>query len=53
MSIWGVLVAIICAIWCYKIAEDNGRNTVIATILGLLFNFIAVIVYYLIGPKAY
>lgn len=37
---------------CYKIAENNNRNPIIATALGVLFGIFAVIGYLIVGkPK--
>ena len=42
----------ICAGLCYKIAENNNRNTITATALGVLFGAFAVIGYLIAGePK--
>jgi len=39
------------AFWCYKIAENNGRDKGLAIILGLLFGILAVIIYAIIGKS--
>ncbi len=36
--------------WCYRIAERKGRSKVLAVFMGILFSFVAVIVYYCIKP---
>lgn len=41
----------ICIFACYYIAEKNGRNPVLATILGLLFGVFAVAGYTIAGKK--
>ena len=41
----------ICIWACYYIAEKNGRNPVLATILGLLFSMFAVVGYTIAGKK--
>ena len=45
------LSMIICMILCYYIAKANNRGTATAAICGLLFTYIAVIVYIIIGRK--
>lgn len=37
------------AYWCWKIASGNGRDKLLAIIMGLLFGIIAVIVYAILG----
>ena len=51
MSIIGLVVCLGCAFWCYSLATKNGRNNIIAAILGLLFGIFAVIGYYIAGKK--
>ena len=46
-----VLSMIICIVLCYYIAKANNRGTTTAAICGLLFSYIAVIVYIIIGRK--
>lgn len=46
-----VLSMIICMILCYYIAKVNNRGTITAAVCGLLFTYIAVIVYIIIGRK--
>ena len=46
-----VLSMIICMILCYYIAKANNRGTTTAAICGLLFTYIAVSVYIIIGRK--
>lgn len=41
----------ICIYACYYIAEKNGRDPVLATILGLLFGVFAVAGYTIVGKK--
>lgn len=47
-----VLSMIICMILCYYIAKANNRGTTTALVCGLLFTYIAVIVYIIIGRKS-
>lgn len=49
MEIIVILVWLGCAYWCSQIAKQNGRNQLIATVAGLLFGVIAVILYYIAG----
>lgn len=46
-----VIIWIACAIWCYALAQKQGRNPLIGGALGLLLGFIAVIGYYIAGNK--
>lgn len=46
-----VLSMIICMIFCYYIAKANNRGIITAAVCGLLFTYIAVIVYIIIGRK--
>lgn len=46
-----IIIWIICAVWCYSIAKKQGRNPILAAILGLLFALVAVIGYYIAGDK--
>lgn len=51
MEFISILIWVICAFGCYYLAEKNGRNTILAVILGLLFGLFAVIGYWIIGKK--
>ena len=46
-----VLIGVLLALWCKKIAEKNHRDSSIAIIVGLLFGIFAVIGYYIAGEK--
>ena len=46
-----LIIWVLCAVGCYKIAEDQGRNTTIAVILGELFGVLAILGYLIIGKK--
>lgn len=46
-----LFVLALMALWSYKVAERNGRDTTIALILGFLFGIFAVIGYYIAGKK--
>ena len=51
MTLSGILVAALCGWGCHTIAKCNGRNTMLATSLGVLFNIFAIIGYLVIGRK--
>ena len=51
MKIISILVWVACGYACYKLAEKQGRNTVLAAVLGVIFGLLAVLVYALIGNK--
>ncbi len=44
-----VLIALM-AYWCYRLAEKKGRSKGLAIFMGLLFGFMAVIVYAILKP---
>lgn len=46
-----LIVIILMSVWCYNIADKNGRDTTLAAILGFLFGIFAVIGYYIAGKK--
>lgn len=46
-----LIIWIACAWGCYTIAENNGRNSTLAAILGLLFGVFAIIGYAIAGKK--
>lgn len=46
LIVWGL-----CGFGCYKLAENQGRNTVTAAVLGVLFGVFAVIGYLIAGKK--
>lgn len=51
MELTGPIIWVICIWGCYKVAEDQGRNTTLAVVWGILFSWIALIVYALMGKK--
>ena len=46
-----VIIWIICAFVCYRLAEKQGRNKLVACIIGLLFSIIGVVGYLILGDK--
>lgn len=46
-----VIIWIICAFVCYRLAEKQGRNKLVAFIIGLLFSIIGVVGYLILGDK--
>ena len=50
-SVITLLVAIVFAYFCHRIAVGKGRGPVLWTILGFLFPIIAIIVIALLPPK--
>lgn len=51
MDVLSLIVWVLCAFWCYKIAEKNGRDKALAAVLGVLCGIFAVIGYYIAGKK--
>ena len=51
MEIISLLVWLACGFACYKLAEKQGRNTVLAAVFGVIFGLLAVLVYLIIGNK--
>lgn len=49
--IFTFLVWALCGFGCYKLAENQGRDTTLAAVLGVLFGVFAVIGYAIAGPK--
>lgn len=49
--IFSLLLWALCSFSCYKIAETNHRNPIIAAVLGFVFGIIAVIIYLIIGES--
>ena len=47
----GLIIWAVCIWGCYKVAEDQGRNTTLAVVWGILFSWMALIVYALMGKK--
>ena len=50
-SVISLLVAIVFAYFCHRIAVGKGRGPVLWTVLGFLFPIIAIIVIALLPPK--
>lgn len=46
LIVWGL-----CGFGCYKLAENQGRNTTVAAVLGVLLGIFAVIGYLIAGKK--
>ena len=46
LIIWGL-----CGFGCYKIAENNGRDTTLAAVLGVIFGVFAILGYAIAGKK--
>ena len=46
-----LVIWVLLALWCKKIAEKNHRDEGIAVLLGFLFGIFAVIGYYIAGEK--
>ena len=51
MSILSLIIWVICGGVCYKMAEKQGRNTVLAAVLGLIFGLFAIVGYLIAGEK--
>lgn len=49
--IFSLIVGVVCAFACYKLAEGKNRNTALAACMGFLFGIIALIVYTVLGKK--
>ena len=47
-----LVVWALCGWGCYKIAENNDRNTTLAAVLGVLFGLFAVLGYTIAGKKS-
>ena len=47
-----LLIWAACGFGCYKIAENNGRDTTTAAVLGVLFGVFAVLGYLIAGKKS-
>lgn len=46
-----LILSSICAVGCYKLAEDKNRNTTMAAVLGFIFNIFSVIGYAVLKNK--
>ena len=46
-----LVVWALCGFGCYKLAENQGRNTTTAAVLGVLFGVFSVIGYLIAGKK--
>lgn len=51
MKILSILVWVACGVVCYKLAEKQGRNVVLAAVLGLVFGLFAIVGYLIAGNK--
>jgi uncharacterized membrane protein YoaK (UPF0700 family) len=51
-SIIGLIVAIVCAVACYKIAQGKGRGPTLWAILGFFFSIIALIIIAILPSKS-
>ena len=50
-TLLSLIVWALCGFGCYKLAENQGRNTTTAAILGVLFGVFSVIGYLIAGKK--
>ena len=50
-TILGLIVTAFCTWGCYSMAKNQGRNTILAIVMGVLFSWLAVIVYAVMGDK--
>lgn len=46
-----LIIWALCGFGCYKMAENQGRDTALAAVLGVLFGVFAIIGYAIAGPK--
>ena len=46
-----LIIWFLCGFGCYKLAENQGRNTTTAAVLGVLLGVFAVIGYLIAGKK--
>ena len=51
MEMLTIVIAVICGFGCYKMAENQGRDTALAAVLGVLFGVFSIIGYAVAGPK--
>lgn len=51
MEYISVIIWVICAFVCYRLAEKQGRNKLVAAIVGLLFSLVGVVGYLILGDK--
>lgn len=49
--IFSLLVSFLWGYICYRMAENRGRDTTLAAVLGALFGLLAVIGYAIVGDK--
>lgn len=50
-TILGLIVTALCTWGCYSLAEKQGRNKTLAVVMGILFSWISLIVYVVMGDK--
>lgn len=51
MEMLTIVIAVLCGFGCYKMAENQGRDTALAAVLGVLFGVFSIIGYAVAGPK--
>jgi uncharacterized membrane protein YoaK (UPF0700 family) len=51
VSLIGLVIAVVCAVVCHRIATTKGRSPVLWAVLGFLFPLIALIVIALLPSK--
>ena len=44
-----LVFSVLCAWFCYKLAQKQNRNTIIASVCGFFFSILTVIVYLVLG----
>lgn len=49
--VFSFIIWVLCAFCCYKLAENQGRDTTTAAILGVLFGLFAILGYLIAGKK--
>ncbi len=47
----GIILCIICAFACYKLAEQKGKNLIVAMLCGFFFHLFAVVYYWFVSPN--
>ncbi len=51
VQVLGLILGIVCAVACYKIAGSKGRGATLWAILGFFFNIIALIIIAILPKK--